>query len=185
MPGSRTDGKDGPVNADDDAQHAVPSRSTPPDTHLTPPNQRGGQRPRSARWRPQDRSDLAGLASARAWARRMLPDLLEHPMGDELAHDVELLLAELCSNAVRHGDGLHEVHLHCDPPTVRVTVSDRNTAQPVPHEHGTTSSAPSDHGRGLILVQAIASRWGVDHHGERGKAVWCELPIHRPPPPAT
>lgn len=175
-------GEKKPVNADHGAHGIEPFRPPSPDTRWIPPDPRDQQQHRrSARWQPQDRSDLATPVSARTWARQILPELLEHPVSDDLAYEVELLLGELCTNAVRHGDGLDEVHLHCVPPTVRVTVSDRNPAPPVLYDHTTDPNTPVDHGRGLLLIQAIASRWGVDHRGDVGKDVWCELHIHRPP----
>ncbi|MET7427094.1 ATP-binding protein [Dactylosporangium sp. NPDC005555] len=120
--------------------------------------------------------------TARTWARQILPGLLEHPAGDELADDVELLLSELCTNAVRHGDGLDAVHLHCTPTALRVTVNDRSPVPPTPQDHTATDpDVHLDHGRGLLLVQAIATLWGVEHHDGNGKGVWFELPIHRPP----
>ncbi|WP_433221336.1 ATP-binding protein [Dactylosporangium sp. CS-047395] len=168
------------MDAEHDADDVEQPRPSAPDPRRKPPYLQH-QLGRSVRWQPWDGRDLASTAAVRDWARQALPGLLEHPVSDELVHDVELLLGELCTNAIRHGDGLHEVHLHCLPPIVRVTVRDRNTAVPVLYDHTTADpSAPIDHGRGLLLIQGIASRWGVDHHGDAGKDVWCELPIHRP-----
>jgi hypothetical protein len=43
------------------------------------------------------------------------------------------------------------------------------------------AAGPDDeNGRGLVLLDALATRWGVEQ-GPEGKTVWCELP---PPEPA-
>ncbi|WP_426512895.1 ATP-binding protein [Dactylosporangium sp. McL0621] len=150
-----------------------------PDTHQQahPSDTAGRSAPRarrsgrSARWQPQLSTDIAGTAAARTWVREALPGLLDHPAGADLAGDVELLLSELCTNAVRHGGGLEGVHLDCTSTTLRVTVHDAGAGALVIRNSG----AELDHGRGLILVEAIAAGWGVQLHPDDGKDVWFEV----------
>jgi hypothetical protein len=53
---------------------------------------------------------------------------------------------------------------------LRITLADGSAVRPVVRE--LTGDAPT--GRGMAIVAAVASRWGVeDHHG--GKPVWVEL----------
>jgi hypothetical protein len=37
-----------------------------------------------------------------------------------------------------------------------------------------TQGALNEHGLGLVIVAALADRWGT-HPAQGGKAVWCEL----------
>ncbi|MFJ2305550.1 ATP-binding protein [Streptomyces sp. NPDC087787] len=105
------------------------------------------------------------------------------PYGSD-AHDVvTLVAAELCANAVRHGHvsgrDFH-VLLTADPATatVRIEVSDtRGERLPaVPPDNGSTTDALEDCGRGLLLVEALADRWGCSPRagGGPGKTVWAE-----------
>lgn len=88
--------------------------------------------------------------------------------------DVVLVVAELAANAVRHGrvrgrDFRVRLVLHGD--LVRVEVADaRPDRLPVLKE-------PSDDGgRGLLLVAAVAERWGADPRpGAAYKVVWAEV----------
>ena len=59
----------------------------------------------------------------------------------------EQIVAELAANAALHGR--------------------------VPADHETSLDAES--GRGLVLVTALADRWGVEPYSPGGKTVWAEL----------
>ncbi|MFD4952968.1 ATP-binding protein [Streptomyces sp. NPDC058451] len=113
------------------------------------------------------------------------------PYGSD-AHDViTLVAAELCANAVRHGHvsgrDFH-VLLTADPATatVRIEVSDtRGERLPaVPPDNGSPADALEDCGRGLLLVEAPADRWGCSPRtsGGPGKTVWaeCTAPVLTP-----
>jgi len=86
------------------------------------------------------------------------------------ADDVALLVSELASNAVRHARSPFTVAVGCDASMVRVEVTDDSPAVPVPQ------APPVDAvtGRGLMIVQALARRWGVETT-ESGKVVWFEI----------
>ena len=88
----------------------------------------------------------------------------------------ELLASELASNAIRHGKTSFLVRVSVWP-AVRVEIRDGNAIVP------TLQAARGDDeaGRGLLLVEALADRWGVEEC-DGGKAVWFEhLPAEAPP----
>jgi anti-sigma regulatory factor (Ser/Thr protein kinase) len=89
----------------------------------------------------------------------------------ETSESVRLLVTELVTNSVRHADvGAEEyieIELVASRDGVRVDVTDRGP--------GFDPSEPRRHpgGFGLILVEEIADRWGVDC--EDGSRVWFEI----------
>ncbi|WP_225839952.1 ATP-binding protein [Streptomyces sp. NK08204] len=104
------------------------------------------------------------------------------------AHDVvTLVVAELCANAVRHGHVAgrdFHVQLTADPATgtVRIEVSD-TCGERLPRIPSTTPQ-DGDGGRGLLLVEALAERWGCSPRatGGPGKTVWAECAADRATP---
>jgi hypothetical protein len=40
---------------------------------------------------------------------------------------------------------------------------------------GEPGDLETEAGRGLLIVDQLASRWGVQHRAEGGKVIWCEL----------
>ncbi|MER5309085.1 ATP-binding protein [Streptomyces sp. NPDC002773] len=90
---------------------------------------------------------------------------------DARADDVLLCVSELATNALLHGvppGRGYALHLCRTAGGLRVEVHDSGDGVPALRE-------PADEsGRGLLLVAALADRWGV---GERnpGKLVWCEF----------
>ncbi|MFI7244436.1 ATP-binding protein [Streptomyces qinglanensis] len=98
------------------------------------------------------------------------------PYGAPLSEAVTLIVAELSSNAVLHGrvpGRDFELRLLRDRESgrVRAEVSDTYPGLPV-------RLAPSTHedwGRGLLLVDALASRWDVSARLGPGKTVWAEV----------
>ncbi|MDT0307388.1 ATP-binding protein [Streptomyces sp. DSM 44917] len=96
----------------------------------------------------------------------------ELPLAVERLDDLVLCASELMTNALRHGGGLDTVCVAWTERAIRVEVFDRSpslsrTAPPTPD---------AECGRGLVLVAALADRWGWGPRGE-GKAVWCELDV--------
>ncbi|MGW1431720.1 SpoIIE family protein phosphatase [Streptomyces sp. NPDC002431] len=128
-------------------------------------------------------ADPEGLSDARSIVRQALTDW---DMA-ELADDAELVTGELLVNVLLHTEGGAVLTLEVLPEPVRrvrLSVQDRSSAWPRRRSPGETATS----GRGLLLLDAVASRWGIEPRGE-GKAVWCEIgPPARPsgaPPPSS
>jgi hypothetical protein len=99
----------------------------------------------------------------------------------DLAADAELVISELVTNAALYGEPPVVVRVLVNR-AVRLEVVDNSRAGPIVVPRGTTTMT----GRGLALVAAIASRWGVDPLDAGGKVVWAvldpdESPASAPP----
>ncbi|MEU9091494.1 SpoIIE family protein phosphatase [Streptomyces sp. NPDC048428] len=120
-------------------------------------------------------ADPEGLSDARTIVRQALTDW---DMA-ELADDAELVTGELLVNVLLHTEGGAVLTLEVLPEPVRrvrLSVQDRSSAWPRRRTPGETATS----GRGLLLLDAIAIRWGIEPRGE-GKAVWCEIGPAGPP----
>ncbi|WCN02691.1 ATP-binding protein [Streptomyces sp. M92] len=93
------------------------------------------------------------------------------------------LVAELASNAAAHGrvpGRDFRLTLYVVGATLRIEVTDtRGEELPRPQ----TPAPDAESGRGLLLVEALADRWGVTEERFPRKTVWAELPC-TPPEPA-
>lgn len=95
------------------------------------------------------------------------------------ADDVLLCVTELATNALRHGvppGRGFKVHIYLErvENMIRVELHDSGDGEVRPADG--VPGADEEGGRGLLLVAAVADKWGV---GERnpGKVVWCEFGI--------
>ncbi|MDN3297880.1 ATP-binding protein [Streptomyces ficellus] len=112
-------------------------------------------------------ADLAAVPEVRRAVRELLRD-----WGEPGSADVaELLTSELVTNALIHTDHGAVVSATVGPTRLRVEVRDFVAAPPTPYAPARDDGT---HGRGLLLVQALADAWGVHTHGV-GKVVWFEL----------
>ena len=111
----------------------------------------------------------AELASAPA-ARRFVTSALRSWHCDALVEPTQLLVSELVVNAVLHAGSPVTVRVELRDARVRVEVAD---ASPAALEVRPVDPA-SVTGRGLLIVDALASAWGVDPTDD-GKIVWFEL----------
>ena len=89
-----------------------------------------------------------------------------HPCSETLL----LCLSEVVTNAVLHARTSVTVRVLEIGETVRVEVGDGSRAAPVRR----TFAEVSPTGRGLHLLDRLASRWGTVISG-RGKTVWFEI----------
>jgi anti-sigma regulatory factor (Ser/Thr protein kinase) len=117
------------------------------------------------------RIDLPPVATSVPAARHLLLDVLQAWDVPHDRDDAALLVTELVANVIDHA---HEeaslgLEVALSDGWLRISVADGSSIRPVVREL-------EDHprGRGLLLVKAIADRWGSeDRHG--GKVVWFEL----------
>ncbi|MEV7616950.1 ATP-binding protein [Streptomyces sp. NPDC089799] len=113
------------------------------------------------------RADLKAVGEV----RRDLREMLRYRCRADTADVAELLATELVTNALVHTDHGAEVSLRLAATRIRVEVRDGTARKPRPY---VPIADDGTHGRGLMLVQALADAWGVDPvHG--GKVVWFEL----------
>lgn len=111
--------------------------------------------------------DAAGIARRFVYEHRTRLD-------PEVVADAQLLVSEIVTNAVRHGTGEITLHLRLDPPGVGVSVSDSSDRLPIVADGPLPDTQGS--GRGLLIVDAVATRWGVERHAAvPGKTVWFDL----------
>jgi anti-sigma regulatory factor (Ser/Thr protein kinase) len=82
----------------------------------------------------------------------------------------ELLTSEIVTNAVVHARTPIRLVLDLAAGLLRVGVSDGADASPSLRRSGPTEES----GRGLMLVDALATRWGIDRD-DGGKQVWFEV----------
>lgn len=91
--------------------------------------------------------------------------------GADLVDAVVLVTSEVVTNAVVHASGDVSLVVRVTPGGVRVEVSDRSV---VALRQGATGML-AESGRGLSIVDALASRWGVEPLPGGGKTVWFEI----------
>lgn len=111
-------------------------------------------------------------------ARQVVNDRLVALERPELIVDVAVVVTELVVNAVIHART--EIDLTVQPAGagVRVEVSDGSCVVP----RWTPAALSATSGRGLIMVQRLASSWGVDSH-DGGKTVWAQIDEQAGPVP--
>ncbi|MGW3442999.1 ATP-binding protein [Streptomyces sp. NPDC001076] len=127
------------------------------------------------------------LSSTRRGARlaRLLAttQLRSWDLSPDVTERAEQIVAELAANAALHGrvQGRDfRLALTLDTTTdllhiIAVTDAKGGQLPVVP----TDSPTDSETGRGLLLVAALADRWGTEPHPPGGKTVWAEV-SHRP-----
>ncbi|MFF1679784.1 ATP-binding protein [Streptomyces sp. NPDC058256] len=117
-------------------------------------------------------------------ARRLCGERLDSwgiPYGSEVHDVLTLITAELCANAVRHGNVPgRDFHLQLTADatsTVRIEVTDTR-GERLPTPTPADPEADRTDGRGLLLVAALADLWGWCPRADGpGKTVWALLTI--------
>jgi serine phosphatase RsbU (regulator of sigma subunit)/anti-sigma regulatory factor (Ser/Thr protein kinase) len=117
--------------------------------------------------------DLPALPESAAPARRALVDLLGSEADADVRDTAALLVTELVTNAARHAGGDLRVRAGVRTDTLLVEVSDASPQLP---ELVGLPDWEQETGRGLVLVEALADRWGSDPL-PTGKRVWFELSV--------
>lgn len=83
--------------------------------------------------------------------------------------DVVLVASELATNAIAHARTPFKVRLTAPGDHVRLEVSDQSSVIPAIEQLSGSQ-------RGLRIVQALSSRWGIDPD-ESGKTIWVDFDL--------
>ncbi|MBY8888946.1 ATP-binding protein [Streptomyces sp. PTM05] len=127
----------------------------------------------------QFRWELASCATAPGLARHHAVGALACWGLSHLSDDVRVVVSELVTNALRHGDGTVVLVVTLDagisPAEVLIEVSDSPRGAGA---WGADASGPGEplatNGRGLMIVARLAHRWGVERTRRR-TTVWCRF----------
>jgi len=122
---------------------------------------------------PLQRTELhlaAQLTSPRASRLFVTRALLDWHL-TSLVAKASLVVSELVTNAVIHARSACSVRLTWRDDAVRVDVSDDGDGSPDPQ----LASEYDEEGRGLFLISAMSTAWGVEPADGGGKSIWAEL----------
>jgi CheY-like chemotaxis protein len=116
-------------------------------------------------------AELAADSGGPRHARRFIEELLRDWDCEESLDAVRLLVSEVVANAVVHAGSDVKVAVQLRADAVRVAVTDHDPTMPTMRSPDVTEES----GRGLALVDALSSAWGIDSI-PGGKHVWFEVP---------
>lgn len=106
-----------------------------------------------------------------AMARRFVDQTLTSWAVADVAFDMQLVVSELVTNAMRHGGGAVQLRLLFRRPELACVVTDHSQTVPVAAQ----TDVFAEFGRGLRLVDALCSAWGWFAPGSSRKLVWAVL----------
>jgi hypothetical protein len=121
---------------------------------------------------------VAAVAASRVGTSGGVVDRLARSPDDRLGSWAALLTSEVVTNAVLHARTDIGIGVRVDGAVVHVEVCDQSTVTPRARPFGVQAST----GRGLVLVDRLATRWGVEER-VAGKVVWFDVPLHTDGPP--
>ncbi|MFD9865856.1 ATP-binding protein [Streptomyces niveus] len=124
---------------------------------------------------------------ARLARRLTTAHLLAWDLPPRTIETAEQVTAELAANAATHGrlsgrDFLLELRRTDDGRILRIEVTDTRGDR-VPGLNPQLPPPDTESGRGLLLVEVLADRWGVTQGPVPRKTVWAELDLVRPTSP--
>jgi anti-sigma regulatory factor (Ser/Thr protein kinase) len=111
--------------------------------------------------------DSAAVRDVRRFVAAALPDVADEPLDV-----VVLATSELAANCVRHAGTEFTVTVDRTGDSVRVTMEDAGTGDPVVHHPDPRT--PS--GRGLLIVEQLADSWGSRRVEGRNR-VWFSMKV--------
>lgn len=111
------------------------------------------------------------MPRARTWLARTLEEHVRSDADRTIVDDAILCVSELVTNALRAGCSAISVCVELAGGRLRIAVHDN--AGGTPAVRSPDWSDP--HGRGLLIISAVAESWGVRPDG-LGKEVWAHLP---------
>jgi anti-sigma regulatory factor (Ser/Thr protein kinase) len=104
--------------------------------------------------------------AARAAVARAAGDLEVESLSD----DLQLVVSELVTNAIRYADPPVELEIEAGEDTVTIAVADGSAGRPEPKAPGLDAEG----GRGLLLIDLLAAETGVRPEPP-GKTIWASL----------
>ena len=110
----------------------------------------------------------ASPSAARAAVSEACDQLDLQPLTD----DLQLVVSELVTNAIRYADPPVELEIEVSDDAVTVAVADGTPGRPVPQDR---DDPDAEGGRGLLLVDLLAAESGVRPQPP-GKTIWASLP---------
>ena len=116
--------------------------------------------------------DLPPEPSSATRARTLTRERLETSCSTDAIETIALLVTELVTNAILHARTPLLLTLESRPDHVRICVEDASNERPTLCRYDPDAVT----GRGLALVEQLASSWGVDTT-PAGKVVWCEVQL--------
>ncbi|MFH8341131.1 ATP-binding protein [Streptomyces sp. AM6-12] len=140
--------------------------------------------PRGAAVERRFRFELAAHPGSVARARRLAQARLTGwSVCADTCDSAALVISELVTNAIVHTASERVVcELHDRDGLVRIAVRDEGCAPGEPHP--SPQRPDEEHGRGLLLVEALCRSWSAQEHGS-GLLVWAELARDEVPPGST
>ena len=103
-------------------------------------------------------------------ARRLLSQIAGDDIEPRLRCELDVVATELTTNAARHAGGPLRLTIERRSDHFRIRVDDTSRARPQKRSPEESEGG----GRGLLIVEALTRRWGVEVH-PWGKSVWAEL----------
>jgi anti-sigma regulatory factor (Ser/Thr protein kinase) len=120
---------------------------------------------------------VEGGPRAPSLMRSRLDSELSGGLPDEQLAELHLLTSEVVTNSVRHGrvgcDGWVSSNVSLSGDRVRVEVRDSAPVRGLPHRRDPDYEEGG--GFGLLLLDEVAARWGVEQ--DSGLCVWFELAL--------
>ena len=105
--------------------------------------------------------------------RRFVAEVLPGWGADQLVGYSQIIACELATNAMMHARSPFRLSITRKPAAIEIAVRDASTLRP--ETRPIDPNRPG--GRGLVLVDRIAQRWGYRDEVD-GKTVWAELAHH-------
>ncbi|GAA0497965.1 ATP-binding protein [Streptomyces sp. NPDC046215] len=119
--------------------------------------------------------ELQALPPRIGQVRRIVSAQLRYWHLDQLIDSAALGVTELLTNVHRHAEPDKRCTVEIDLVLDQLTVSVRDHDPRLPRL--ADNDAGSTHGRGLALVAAFSSSWGVQERHDGGKVVWFALDV--------
>jgi anti-sigma regulatory factor (Ser/Thr protein kinase) len=102
-----------------------------------------------------------------AAARRFAANAVQGVPAETL-ETVKLMVSELATNCVRHADSQFDLTVIQTEHEIRVEATDYGGGEPTMLSPGPAEPT----GRGLMIIDMLATTWGSEHPSASGKMVW-------------